>query len=591
MSQSLTLPLPFLLERPQAVRDALKELSGNSGIEQRGAVFTKHEVVCGILDLCGYTADQNLAKIRLLEPAFGNGHFLVPAVTRLLASCRKQGISSAALPSVLQDAVCAVELHEASFQTTYTLLFDLLQEEGLTSTEADTLVDGWLYRDDYLLADLVGAFDVVVGNPPYVRQERVPAPLVKEYKRRFATLYDRADLYVLFFERSLDLLTPNGVLGFICANRWVKNKYGGPLRAKVAAHFNLDVYIDMEGIDAFHGQVDAYPAVTIIRRNSPLNSTTVVSGGRGTRKLSAIFSKIRPNGSPDPNTVVVSGLMNGRDPWLLNAPQILEHLRELELRFPTLEGSGAKVGIGVATGCDKIYIGKHEKLPVENARKLPLVLASDLKAGGISWSGHGLVNPWLKAGKLAELSEYPLFSAYLKMHETQLRARHTARKSPQRWYKTIDRVYPELTRTPKLLIPDIKGDATVVFDAGEFYPHHNLYVITSDVWDLQVLQALLKSSISLMFVAAYCVRMAGGFLRFQAQYLRRIRVPEWHSIDKETRDGLRQVAHQLNQDQLDRLAFKAYGLSGGAADAIRKFAAQARVKGNNADSTPAVRLR
>jgi hypothetical protein len=67
-----------------------------------------------------------------------------------------------------------------------------------------------------------------------VRQERIPGPLLEEYRRRYRTIYDRADLYVPFYERGLALLAEGGRLGFICANRWLKNKYGGPLR-KVAA--------------------------------------------------------------------------------------------------------------------------------------------------------------------------------------------------------------------------------------------------------------------------------------------------------------------------------------------------------------------
>ncbi len=56
-------------------------------------------------------------------------------------------------------------------------------------------------------------FDFVVGNPPYVRQELIPAPLLAEYRRRYQTMYDRADLYIPFIERSLSLLAEDGALG------------------------------------------------------------------------------------------------------------------------------------------------------------------------------------------------------------------------------------------------------------------------------------------------------------------------------------------------------------------------------------------
>ena len=97
----------------------------------------------------------------------------------------------------------------------------------------------------------------MVGNPPYVRQERVPEPLLAEYRRRFATLFDRADLYVPFLEKSLDSLEPGGVLAFICSDRWMKNRYGGPLRALVARQFHLRYYVDMVDTPAFHSEVIA----------------------------------------------------------------------------------------------------------------------------------------------------------------------------------------------------------------------------------------------------------------------------------------------------------------------------------------------
>ena len=70
----------------------------------------------------------------------------------------------------------------------------------MSADDADTLCKSWLIRDDFLLARIENDFDFVVGNPPYVRQERIPTALLNEYRRRFRTLYDRADLYVPFFD-------------------------------------------------------------------------------------------------------------------------------------------------------------------------------------------------------------------------------------------------------------------------------------------------------------------------------------------------------------------------------------------------------
>lgn len=89
-----------------------------------------------------------------------------------------------------------------------------------------------------------------------------------EYRDRYRTIYDRADIYIPFIERSLDRLAPKGQLGFICADRWMKNRYGGPLRQLIAENFHLKIYVDMVDTPAFLNDVIAYPAITIIGHGS-----------------------------------------------------------------------------------------------------------------------------------------------------------------------------------------------------------------------------------------------------------------------------------------------------------------------------------
>jgi hypothetical protein len=73
---------------------------------------------------------------------------------------------------------------------------------------------------------------------------------------------------------------------------------------------------------------------------------------------------------------------------------------------------------------------------------------------------------------------------------------------------------------------------------GKLYPHHNLYFVTSDSWDLHALQAVLLSDVTLCFIGLYSTKMRGGYLRFQAQYLRRLRVPHWHNVSESVRTAL-----------------------------------------------------
>lgn len=549
----------------------------------RGAVFTRPEVACAILDLAGYTSTRALHRLRLLEPSFGMGDFLLPALDRMLDAYFRTGGTAARARAELAGSIRAVELHRDSLEQTALCVGARLKSVGLSAQDAQALTEEWLIRDDFLLCTLPTKFDVVVGNPPYVRQERIPAALLEEYRHRYRTLYDRADLYVPFYERALELLTPGGKLGFVCSNRWVKNKYGGPLRAMIAEGYQLSHYIDLERVDAFHAQVIAYPAITIIRKPLPGEIAPPTRVGAGAlAQRAGLPSLVQAMKCPSGESSLVDEVSlegEGEVPWLLDDVPRLKLLRRLEADFPTLEQAGCRVGIGVATGCDNVFIGDYQTLPVESARKLPLAMARDLADGELRWGGKGVVNPFESDGQLAALDEYPAFAAYVRKHHEAIANRHVASKNPERWYRTIDRIHPDLVKRPKLLIPDIKGEATVAYDAGHCYPHHNLYYVLSDEWDIRAVQTVLRSSVAVMFVAAYCTRMAGGFLRFQAQYLRRIRIPNWHLVSDGLREELINAATAKEGTALDALVFRLYGLSDAEGDLVQRVAHEAQVTG------------
>ncbi|HEX9080408.1 MAG TPA: Eco57I restriction-modification methylase domain-containing protein, partial [Desulfuromonadaceae bacterium] len=232
---------------------------------ERGAVYTRCETVEFILDLVGYTVDRPLHQLTLLEPSFGTGDFLMPVVERLMYSYLRNNTTEHAVTD-LRHAIVAVEIDPFAAAQTVARLEATLTGFGLDREGIVALLGVWLRSGDFLLADVAARFDFVVGNPPYVRQELIPEGLMTEYRARFETIYDRADLYVPFIERGLSLLAPDGVLGYICADRWMKNKYGGPLRALVARQYHLDCYVDMVDTQAFLSEVSAYPAIFVISR-------------------------------------------------------------------------------------------------------------------------------------------------------------------------------------------------------------------------------------------------------------------------------------------------------------------------------------
>lgn len=544
------------------VAAAIEKLATAAGTESRGAIFTRAEVVDFILDLAGYTEDQPLHEKRLLEPSFGGGDFLLPAIGRLLTAWR----SSQHIKTVVEelgDAIRAVELHRLTFSATRAAVIERLKQEAIEDQSAVALADRWLVQGDFLLAPLEGQFDFVVGNPPYVRQELIPAPLLAEYRGRYQTMYDRADIYIPFIERSLSALAKGGSLGFICADRWMKNRYGGPLRSLVADQFHLKIYVDMVDTPAFHSDVIAYPAITIISRETPGAARIAHRPAIDRAALAILADVLRARNLPNEAGPVreLARVPNGSEPWLLESSDQMALIRRLEKQFPSLEEVGCKVGIGVATGADKAYIGDFDALDVEPDRKLPLVTTKDILSGEVQWRGQGVINPFAEGGGLVDLRNYPRLRRYLEARREAIAGRHCAQKTPANWYRTIDRITPALASRPKLLIPDIKGEAHIVFEGGELYPHHNLYYVTSDEWELRPLQAVMLSVVTRLFMATYSTKMQGGFLRFQAQYLRRIRIPQWADVSTALRTELAEAATKRDFQACNRAVFKLYGLS------------------------------
>jgi adenine-specific DNA-methyltransferase len=530
-------------------------------LEAKGVVYTKRWVVELLLDLAGYHSERNLVDAVAVEPAAGDGAFLGPMIERLVESCKRLGRP---LSDCGGSLIC-YELEEVSASRAIALAVGVLMDRGVSRPLAECLASTWVRIGDYLFEAPGTEADFVIGNPPYVRLEDIPEGTAMFYRNAYPTMRGRADLYVAFFEAGLRQLKESGVCAFICADRWMRNQYGAELRELITSSYDVEVVIEMHNADAFHDEVDAYPAITVIRRHEQ-GPAIVASAGPEAERLAAhtlsatleAVARREPLALPQGlRTAIVDNWFKGADPWPCDSPEQLALLRRLEEKFPVLE-SNAKVGIGVATGNDALFITKDSNL-VERSRLLKLALVKDISGGSMEWSGHYLVDPWNCDG-LVELDKFPRLRAYFEKHALALKKRHTAVKNQRGWYKTIDRVTHSLTSKPKLYIADIKNMLDPMLDRGETYPHHNLYFIQSEVWDLEVLGGLLMSSIGQFFVASYGVRMRGGYWRFQAQYLRRIRVPDPKSLSTAQSRELTDAFRTRDRPRATRVAVDVYGI-------------------------------
>lgn len=532
---------------------------------EHGEVFTRRWVVDLILDLLAYTADKDLCDVRLVEPACGTGAFLAAVAARISASCRRRNrpIGDAI------TAVSALDLLDCNVQQSRAVVAEQLTGDGWQPDEAEEVAAAWVKQGDYLLRpESAQRADYVVGNPPYIRLEDVPNDRMAAYRSVCSTMGGRADIYVGFYEVAMRSLAPNGRLGFICADRWMRNQYGRQLRQLVTSRFSMDLALVMHDVDAFDDQVSAYPAITVIS-NRPQGSavaadTTRAFGATQADDFAAWYVKSEPESVSTEayQAARMTHWFPDEDSWPTASPARLAVLEDLTERFGLLEDgkTGTRVGIGIATGADKVFLTNDADL-VESDRLLPMAMVRDTTTGALDWHGTFLVNPWTAHGDLVDLSAYPRLAGHFEEHGAALRKRYVAVKQPQRWYKTIDKVDPRLARRPKLLFPDMKLTIHPVLDEGGLYPHHNLYFIVSDVWDMRVLGGLLLSKVAEAFVEAYAVKMRGGTLRFQAQYLRKIRVPDPASISESDQAALAGAFDKRDVKAATEAALRVYGLA------------------------------
>jgi len=541
--------------------DQLSQVSSSWGdsSSEKGEVYTQPSVVRFMLKVSGITDAILNTDTHILEPSCGHGEFVIAIAQNLCNALKKQHSSQHHISlDQVKALVSAFEVSTESIEIAKEKTKIALREY-FSERESDEIVQSWFENSDFLLTPIRRSYNYVIGNPPYVRIESIPIQLLSEYRRRFQTMRERADLYIPFFERSLSLLKEGGTLCFICTDRWTKNKYGSALRELISQSFNLDLYVDLYGQDAFQARVLTYPAITQVSKGVR-NGTYVIHNPNLTKTLANdIFTKLSRGKAALNGQSVREDIVRGSSPWLFGSADERELIRRLEKEFPLIEEVGCKVYIGAASGNKRVF-EVDDDIDIESCRLVPLITARDLNLGYHRGAHKYLINTYDKNGVIC-LDNFPKLQRYLKTHKEELSLRHIAKKTPAKWYRTIDRVYPERAQAEKLLIPDIKSELTVVYDDGFFHPNNSLYYICSSSWSLRALQGVLISGIGQLFIEAYSTKVSGKNLRFQAQHLRKIRLPSWETLEEDQKKALEYAAMNKNLSLAKKTVSAIYNLS------------------------------
>ncbi|WP_456797206.1 Eco57I restriction-modification methylase domain-containing protein [Bradyrhizobium sp. USDA 4473] len=392
-------------------------------LHDRCGIYTKPEVVGSILDEVGWVPRVKLFNKRLLEPAAGDGAFVVEAARRLVASCEKFGLE----PTVgnLASCITSFELHPREAKRARSRIAQALIELKIRSTTANALARRWVTCGDFLLAPPVGgSFTHAVGNPPYVRWSKIPPRLKAEYDASIAKEFTGGDLFLPFLDIALSRLALDGKCGFLCSDRWRFMAFAESFRRKWLPQLHISSEHRLCSSKAFVKDVDAYPSILIAARCKPV--------GQPRRSTS--------------NTIREAGFM---------------------------------VRVGPALGHTAAFVLGPDENDVEPELLRPWVEASEIQEGNISWKGKRIIAMHDFSGNLLDLRKYPLLSARLGRFRAKLTRRAIVINGAA-WYSPIDKVLASGWDRPKLLLPELAKIPRLALDRSGSIPSHGVYAIFAD---------------------------------------------------------------------------------------------------------------
>ncbi|HNT75577.1 MAG TPA: TaqI-like C-terminal specificity domain-containing protein [Anaerolineae bacterium] len=373
-------------------------------------------------------------------------------------------------------------------------------------------------------ADAAPGFDIIVANPPYVRQELLGAALKATLKKRYPDVYTgTADLYVYFYARALQLLREGGVASFITSNKWLRAGYGEKLRQHLNAQTTVQAIIDFGDLPVF-GAI-AYPQIIVFRKAAPAADHPVRALTVDDLSVVDHLSEVAQAAAwEQPRSSLRA------DGWTLVNLNSLSLMKELRNRGKTLQEFvnnqfyyGLKTGFNKAFIVDQITRDEIVNRDPKSADLLKLwVRGRDIKRWQTNWNNLYVIF----ARRDINIDDYPGIRDHLMSFQKHLvPGIPGGRKAGSyKWYETQDPVaYHAEFEKAKIVWPDIAQHCEFALDEQGCYPDCTLFVIPRA--DLYLL-GLLNSSVVEWFYQNVSPRVQNGFLRFKRSYLQQVPIPD-----------------------------------------------------------------
>ncbi|HEX9611675.1 MAG TPA: N-6 DNA methylase [Gemmatimonadales bacterium] len=388
-----------------------------------------------------------------------------------------------------------------------------------------------------------GGFDVVLGNPPWVRGERLPARVRETLTARYPSWHpvtERGyahlpDVAVAFVERALELAAPSGVAALLVPAKLATAGYAAPLRSRLAREMSLSRVAPLDEASSRAFGAAVYPMVLVTVRQSPSPDDTAVS---------VLGPSLRAPAVPQ-------RLLQGGGPWVL-VPDAERVARQLRRAFPAL-GDRWTPHLGVKTGADDVFV-----VTQPDACTRPAVRGRDLAPWMAVPRVHLLWTHGPDGRPLAALP--PALRERLEAHLDRLRRRADCRGVPWELFRT-----GLALRAHRVVWPDLARRLAAAVPPPDIVPLNTVYgIATRTADDACALAALLNTRWHTALARLHADPARGGFRRFNARVVRGLPVPPadapaWavladHGRRRAAADG--PTADALHLDAIDRRALE-----------------------------------
>lgn len=517
----------------------------SQGIYYTPAFVTKYivqQTVGKYLSERGYNASK---PPRVLDMACGSGSFLIEAfdviddfVAKERGHAQKDEVDfydRTRQMEVLQNCIYGVDKDKQAVEVARLNL--LLR--GLHSREKLPMLYN-IANGDSLRSDTYpshfpqvmkeGGFDVIIGNPPYVRQETLGEEFKAYAKENFETYAGTADLYVYFIEQAHKLLKPNGLFGMIVSNKWMRSNYGKALREFLTRESALVEIIDFGELPVFENAA-TFPVI-IITRKAKTEKQNFVYAPIKRLDFDSLHDEVNNIGTKLDERALQGGN------WTLSSGGEQSILDKMRLAGVTLDKyTNGKVYFGIKTGFNEAFyitenerdfLIKQDKKSIQHIK--PLLVGDDIRNYHFNYKNKYMIrvpNGWTNENKGTSKNawdwfqkQHPALASHLGQHKSTLEKRGD---KGDYWWELRACDYYESFEVAKIIYPIISRESRFCYDIEGYYTNDKTYIIPSN--DLYLL-GLLNSNLIWLFLKRTCSVLGdpdkGGRLELRYVFMRQL---------------------------------------------------------------------